>query len=316
MPQPESFPEFSRLKREIEGEITEEKLKSIFESLERKIKQGEITEEELERIWELLEKKPFLVETDNGRYLIVLSEHTKREKPERIGNPDALVLETGALNYTTSEKAEELAEKLSEFEQYKDLMKKAAKEKIPIYFVDQPLSDWELFLAEKSTKLIGIGAGSVFLGLLYGWVIRKLAQKRGEESERMSRREFLERFLTIIGAASIAAGVWGLKTLPERLTPGIIKLRNIIIAYKLEEIAKRLKSKLGRKPEISVVIGAAHFGLIPDLEKIEAGEKSRFRKKTTPTIVRLDFDEKEGRWKTTEIFEAEILKKLVETENK
>lgn len=59
MPQPESFPEFSRLKREIEGEITEEKLKSIFESLERKIKQGEITEEELERIWELLEKKTF-----------------------------------------------------------------------------------------------------------------------------------------------------------------------------------------------------------------------------------------------------------------
>lgn len=33
-------------------------------------------------------------------------------------------------------------------------------------------------------------------------------------------------------------------------------------------------------------------------------------------IVRLDFDETEGRWKTIEIFETENLKKLLETKEK
>jgi hypothetical protein len=281
-----------------------------------------------------------IVETPEGIFRIAYGRHDVPQNPEDVKGVDAIMLESGMLQYyLNQEEAIREFPLLYESVQYKNLIKEAAKAKQPIYLTDLDPRMENAILAFLLQTAEGMGAIGLDLWLLY-----LLGLKVITKSKKITRRDFLKLLLlagyfgTQLGE-SFTYPIEGnieedtltskinrfLINLNEKIHPEthmvILTLRNLIMAQKLTTIAKELQQKIGKKPEIGIVVGARHIGIedalkmskkermeiikrilnIPALEKLREG---------IATIARFDYKHEKGQWELTEFYKDPNLLEL------
>lgn len=232
----------------------------------------------------------------------------KKTSAEALDGADALILELIS-NYESMEQAEDTFSFLNGTEQYKELIEKAIEKKIPICVVD--LSEDTLNslakagdgskvteLANHGKKLTyeAVGGLALFLSIF----------SNIQAKEPMNRRDFLKASFKMAAAAYLGAPMLetslleksadgkninegaldrqAAKTLgkinaaihPE-LGTATIRGRNLLMAQKAEFLSEMLKQDLERKPEVAMVIGAAHYGIESDLEKPAAERMEKLK---------------------------------------
>lgn len=255
------------------------------------------------------EKNYAEVETENAKYKIAYGDHTKKTSAEALEGADALILELIS-NYGSMEQAEDTFSFLNGTEQYKDLIESAIEKKIPICVVD--LSEDTL----NSLSKAGSGSKETELGthgkkLTYeaagGLALFLSLFSNIQAKEPMSRRNFLKSSFKMAAAAYLGAPLLETSlleksadgkninenaldrqttktlgkinsTLHPELSTATIHGRNLLMAQKAEFLSEMLKQDLERKPQVAVVVGAAHYGIENDLEKPEAERMEKIKK--------------------------------------
>jgi DNA polymerase IIIc chi subunit len=280
-----------------------------------------------------------IVETPEGIFRIAYGRHKVPQNPEDVKGVDAIMLESGMLQYyLNQEEAIKEFPLLYESVQYKNLIKEAAKAKQPIYLTDLDPRMENAILAFLLQTAEGMGAIGLDLWLLY-----LLGLKVITKSKKITRRDFLKLLaaayfgtelvesFTYPRKGNIEEGTLTRKinrsliNLNEKIHPEtnmvILTLRNLIMAQKLTTIAKELQQKIGKKPEIGIVVGARHIGIedalkmskeermeiikrilsIPALEKLREG---------IATIARFDYNQTTEQWELTEFYKDPNLLEL------
>lgn len=243
------------------------------------------------------------VETDEGVFNIVYSHHDTPNDPSIVQNTDALILE-GEMHYSADERLVANLDERSQSVQYAPLFSAAAAQKKPMFFVDISAETAKnldgIFSGGRQEARMSVAKLEALSSLLL--VAYKMhAALRGKGTSTggkpLSRREFfgaatqesvlpLAAYLATPLAESALAHTAGERTVsrqtyralhavnttmhPELPDSLLAEVRNALIAQKSESVARRLKSALGRKPTITIVIGAAHIGLEDQLRAPEA----------------------------------------------
>lgn len=237
---------------------------------------------------ENIEKKSNVVEleTSNARYSIVYSLHNIPNRPEVIEGADGIILEFIG-NYQTPKNAEKTSEFLLKANQYKEVIKLAVEKQKPIYLVDLSMDtrlEHNLSFPLKNALLPFIEAAAAG-GLIFSGI------KNLNKQRNISRRDFLKlgakigvaSYLSLPQASRIFSNIatghfkhepdeksfsrkaekfsHKLEVISHPELYSILNTRNDLIAEKSEAIAKMIKEEVGRKPQLSILIGAGHTGL-------------------------------------------------------
>ncbi len=272
-----------------------------------------------------LEPNVVEIETEKGRFSIVYSLHDIPVRPETIRNVDAVILELVG-NYDSLEGAKKDIDLASDKRSsYRYILPTAARSEQPLFFLD--------FIADESeTKKLAqeMGVKNQILPMvefLFGTILTIGGTINYGSKNRLerTRRDFLK-----LGGASLLGAYLSLPKLSQVLeapyaikhqVPGQTDLiwrahkmsgnfsklihpemrsvgyetRNILIAQKSETVAKLLAQELKRKPKLSIIVGAGHYGLEHTLQidensrvgKLAKDLGDKFRKQGA--ITRVDF---------------------------
>lgn len=312
-----------------------------MKSIEKFIPKEEKFEEK-----EKLPPNVVMVETPEAKFRIAYGTHSTEQKPEELGKPDALMLESlGLIDYTSSKKLveEEFDKKVRESIQYRKIIKRAEEKEKPIFLGD--ITEWEsAALLQFGLQFLEPMIGVLLLGsLLRSWVKEKLTNL---PKKKLTRREFLKKSISALYFLSDLPGgvirylfeeegildeksasraverfLWDLN---EKIHPEtkaiIVTLRNHLMAQKMKTISERLEIQ-NRKPEVTTVVGAFHHGIEEALEEddeervklvdkllsVPGLEKTREK---IATIARLDFNKEKDGWELTEQFKDPHLLKI------
>jgi hypothetical protein len=270
------------------------------------------------------------ISSKNADYKIVYSSHLRKNNPEDVKGSDAIFLEF-MFDYSKEGEVEDIIDKqLNQDGQYSEIIKYAAENNIPVYFVDLSLKTLEgkdFHGIENAIKknLIPV------LGLTAGYKLIKSSVK-DMKTNGVTRRSFLKTLgKTMIGAYASTPGLEpvsalastklsqhepdenssmrhaqrDLSKLNDSIHPYLksyrMEGRNCLIAHKAEIIAEDLSDKLGHKPRLSIVIGAMHVDIEDDLKMDDIDRVRQLSKyfnnteiENEKTIVRIDFDNSEG----------------------
>lgn len=262
--------------------------------------------------------------TEQADYKIVYSVHTRQNNPGDIVGSDAIILEYG-IDYSNADEVINVLNKdVEDNQQYKAIIEYARANKIPIYFVDvslktrneKDLLDLAKLVKKALIPVVGAkvsyalgksvikdmkelpinrrnflkGLGKTMLAVYTG--TPALEPTAALASTRLSHEPDEEGVLRKIerGVADINSSIH-----PELKTFSM-EGRNALIAQKAESIAKDLESRLGKRPKLSVIIGALHTGIEKDLKMKETerqvGMRKYFTEKeldTEKAITRVDF---------------------------
>lgn len=243
------------------------------------------------------------VETDAGVFNIVYSYHDIPNDPTIVQNTDALILE-GEMHYSADERLVANIDERSQSMQYAPLFSAAAAQRRPMFFVDISAETAKnldgIFSGDRQEARMSVAKLEALSGLLL--VAYKMhAALRGKGTSAgekpLSRREFfgaaaqetalpLAAYLATPLAESALTRTADERTVsrqtyralhavnttmhPELPDSLLAEVRNALIAQKSESVARSLKSALGRRPTVTIVIGAAHIGLEDQLRAPEA----------------------------------------------
>lgn len=273
-----------------------------------------------------------IIETPEAKFRIIYSRHDIASQPEDMGKADAVAFE-GIGDYTTKRQAEFLVVDLYDNRSSAPIVKRAKQEGKPIFFIDISEHD-TADLIQKGLRALEVGVGFSLLLSLSKDIINK---------NKISRRDFLKKAAKGLGGlyffshipkiiVSALDNIDGrskqgaisrfLSDLDEKIHPEtesiVLTLRNHLMAQKLTYIASHMRQSINKKPEIGLVIGAAHTGiekalleknkeriaLIDKLLRVPGLGKSRER---IATIARLDFDEKPYNWVAQILEDPELI---------
>jgi hypothetical protein len=295
-------------------------------------------------------KKPELppnvvkIETKEGIFRIAYGVHTVPQKPEDVKGTDAIMLESGDLEYHLApEKAIKALHELSQHTQYRNIIEKAAEARQPIY-----LTDVYEGLALDLLRMF-LGATEMLIAFEALVSLYKLGREMIRTS-KMTRRDFLKlvgkTFLaTYFGShfvetlSSLAFPIKGgidektairkinrfLINLNEKSHPEVytvvLTLRNLIMAQKLITIAKEIHNEIDEKPEIGVVVGGGHIGIERALKlttkermntigKILSIPGLKGLRENVAAIARFDYDPQIGKWQLTKFYKDPSLLNL------
>lgn len=299
-------------------------------------------EKELLESEEKLPPNVKVVETEKAKFRIAYGVHTVEQKPEDLGEVDALMLESGSFDYTSSkERVENLfADKIRHYAQYRKIIKRAEKKEKPIFLGDITEEDavtalqmglkllepimgvWVLASLLRSGELIlpaeiatgyllsETSAVGIVDGIILGTKIRDYLF--GEKNPSVDKKSFsraVERFLG---------------DLNERIHPEtntiLVTLRNNLMAQKLKTVSEKLEIQ-NRKPEVGISIGEYHHGIEKalkkdDEERVKLVDKllnvpglKKTREKIA-TIAKFDFNKEEDKWELTDRFKDPHLAKI------
>ncbi|QQG46485.1 MAG: hypothetical protein HYY55_01420 [Candidatus Niyogibacteria bacterium] len=292
-------------------------------------------------IKEGLTENAVLIESPEAKFRIVYGVHTVPQKPEDIGKADAVFLETIG-DYSTPVRAENTMNSWARhFVQYRPVIERIEKEKRPVFLAD--ISEAEMRMNIETILQIVEPTLGIFLlaSLSKDFTSEKKISRREflKKSAKaaaglyffshtsMSISAILERKRVDEQSATRAVSRF-LMDLNERIHPEtekiILTLRNHLAAKKMRAIAGHLRAESGEvseKPELAAIFGAAHHGieralqkedkeLMRIIEKILQQPGLEEARKKIAKIARLDFNEREDRWKTTEIFDDPDLAKI------
>lgn len=248
------------------------------------------------------------LETENARYQIVYSIHNRINNPNVIQGADAVVLEATdittkkklleILKWETEEKTDPIVSFLTA-PQYKEIIQAAFANRTPMYFADAV----ETAGFKREDKIVDFVVPVEELAAL------GLGLSAAKDLKQTDRRAFITGVAKAAGAAYLSSSIPQIATemaagttffsepdessisrKAERVVGGIneaihpeqhtemVTSRNTLIAEKSEIIAKLLRKELGRKPQIAIVIGAAHFGIEDELAASESERIRRLRK--------------------------------------
>jgi hypothetical protein len=219
------------------------------------------------------------VSTENANYYLIYGSHLLESWEDPIERSDAIILETGALDPKFFEK------KVASHPQYKRIIAHAIDTSKRIWTVDTPPTlSGELLSFLKTFGGVYVGVESIFR---IGSRIKK---------KKMSRREFLRESAVLLGSLALAdtmahlsavslspggklegrelVAAWTSET--ERILPTpLIELRDLISAYKTEGyVSPYIKSTIKRRPNIALVYGAHHAGILDRLKNMEDTKRS------------------------------------------
>jgi pheromone shutdown protein TraB len=288
-----------------------------------------------------------IVELPEGRFRIAYGVHRLPQNPKDVKGVNAIMLESGSLKYYPEKEAEKAFDALRSFIQYRNIIGEAAAARQPIYLTDIDTGAVRSLLTLRLLPLAeGISAAVLILRSLF-----ELGHKILKTSKTMTRRDFLK----LLGTSSLAAyfGTQLGEQLGEYLTGStkggldektairkiyrfliklnemvhpethlvILTLRNLIMAQKLITIARDLRSEIGRKPEIGVVVGGAHIGIEGALKLTTKERMNTLRKilsipglkdlrENVAAIARFDYDPQTGEWWLTKFYKDPSLLNL------
>ncbi len=257
---------------------------------------------------------------------------------------DALILELMGFDYTLpKDVVEENFKKIKENEllisQYGKIIKKAEELGKPIFLGDITKVVSESLLTEGMQILEPIAGMALIASLI----------KDMSENKKMTRREFmLKAFGGSYALSKISNDtveiLYGFykRGLPDEQSPVrkttrffdevndaihpetrnkiTIKLRNLLYAQKMKEVARKFKIK-GRKTEVAVAIGSDHHEIEKDflkedeeivkqISQLLSNPKLKDVREKIATIARFDFSEKENKWELTDRFKDPYLAKI------
>lgn len=292
------------------------------------------SEEKLLSEHESLPKNVVIVETPEARFRIIYGFHDTAQKPEDIGSASAVALEVTG-DYSDRDNAERVMKWAVGHEQYKLLVGRLQNEKKPIFLIDMSKGD-VILLMQHFLPIAEIVAG---YGLLASLAEDSIKERAPGEQKPLTRRTLLRKAAKGVAGAYFLSqlpfqGIFGIgrevdeesmkrsidrflvdleeKTHPET-TAILLTLRNDLMAQKLATIAEKLRQQsASARPEIGIVVGAAHVGIERSLQKSAAERKDLIQKlmmtpglgeaqKRIATIARMDFDQDAGKWIATEI---------------
>ncbi len=273
------------------------------------------------------------LETTNAKYRLIYSVHTRQNNPEDVAGSDAIVLEVRFDYHDTKKSERTIFDEVDLFQQYGEVIKYAAQHSIPIFFVDLSLNvrdkrknvGIEHFLKKVMAPYVGVGIGyKIFKSL-----VKDLKQ------EHLTRRSFLKILGKTLGAAYLGtpavetvSGIVStnfaqnepdenslsrkfsktVSEINENIHPELKSLklegRNFLIAEKSELIAVDLSKKIGSKPKVSIIIGAAHVGIEKALKMTESDRAEQLKKYLTvdeieneETVTQISFENTEKGFK-------------------
>ena len=259
-------------------------------------------------------------ETDKARYRIIYGIHHIETDPATLENLDGVMLEI--INPLESEEGvrlsvEHLQKKVL---QYRKLLQHCQRHGIPIFLTDLSYNAYRQteYHNEMAIKEIYLPVLEAILGvILVVSGATNVVQQKG-----ISRREFLKQGLKgLVGSYLLMSQVnkslmetkkepdekakmrqfskqlEGItKTLHPEMRNVIVAGRNDLFAQKGEVIADTIQTPNNRKPNLGIVIGAAHTGIedslhLTEQERIERLKKVFGEKRLAVErhIVRLDF---------------------------
>lgn len=219
-----------------------------------------------------------IVETEHAEYRIVKSFHVMPNTKEELGKPDMVVLETGSRHYRDN--PEILIKKIEDSIQYGNILVELKNRETPIYFIDTPFKPTadslikEHFL-KKENETKHLGKRGIAFGLSLAALIKEI-----RNNDKVTRRDFFRKITTAGGALFLLTKAANpvfeladryLNPLADKdkldieekygdekkvTSELVLSLRNLIIAQKLEDIAKTIGE--GKKPKITVFIGSLH----------------------------------------------------------
>src|SRR3990167_1798762 len=285
--------------------------------------------------WNIPEKEKNVteLETPNALYKIIYGVHELEQSPEVIKNSDGLIVEAVG-DFSSQEKVEKFLENVKKIPQHAKLVDYFRTENKSLYLVD--LNALAMFYEQRADSLnfletIG-GAGLAIWGMK-DYVDEKtktLRQRNSHSPEDMTRRDFLKKIGTgakIAGSAYLLSPIAGEKfgqlvsqpqedtimrkidkkiiaaneTIHPEIYNTLLTFRNYLIAQKAEYIAQQKFKETQDKPELSILIGAAHTGIESALTmnndermkllKENIAEDNRLKQSS---IVKIDFDNDEA----------------------
>jgi len=227
------------------------------------------------------------LETENAIYHIKCEMHNLGEKPEQIAFSDALFVEgifDGEIFRSAASGDAEAIESLRDA-RCKDWVESSASE-VPVYNIDTAMG------IRRGPMLSAFTAVETIAGV---GVLAKVIQNGWRSPPRTRRRVMKDLALKATGIHLLTPLMSGLASyliykpsigqkaqaiagrslsIPLEATvmahPEIyhytIGTRNLIMAAKAEAVAARLKQQLGRKPIVTIVVGALHGGIEADLK--------------------------------------------------
>lgn len=215
---------------------------------------------------------------------------------------------------------------------YQNIIKRAKKERKPLFIPDinRALYNKKEMSSDKEAIIKIIEA---VLGCSLVVMSVTDAAKIIKSNEPVTRREFLKKGAKIIGqlsgaaylgaprvaeiAIKNAAEYYMLEPTKERLgnlqkaqktyemiektnpldsqPTFTVDTRNALIAQKAEAVAEVMEKELGRKPELSLAIGALHFGIVESLQQTSAQRMKKLKNDLGEhlaeenRIIRIDF---------------------------
>lgn len=216
------------------------------------------------------------IETRQAVYSVVYGLHTSPLNPQLlVPKPDIVLLESGNANWS-ADPAHYVTHLKNSFPPYSQLISTCEERAIQVAFGDFGLTSKAL------------GADFVFFGASKALTANTLAVdlvSKALQRERICRRELVGKTLAaaflgmpLVTSCLNTAAVFTdtgqnitaeIKQLADTLNPEdhfiINTLRNKVIAYKEQQMARDLWDIYGRKPHIATVIGAQHLGLEREL---------------------------------------------------
>lgn len=267
------------------------------------------------------------LETDNAFYNIVYSIHTVPNQPATLRGADAAVFEL-----VSRYDPEIIKYGVLLADNYRYVLSDAIRHQKPVYCTDLSIGSTEGIQESeidrevlKSELLLKV---ETMIGFsLVPTTIQSLAKEVSPKEPGRNRRSFLTTlakagatfyFLAPIGErkssvnttstftqepneASLDRKVERLlrgintKIHPELVEKLVLRVRNDLIAQKTETAARQLSKTLGRKPTVSLYVGAAHTGIERSLQDIEEKRLQRLKENlgnnfaSQGRIIRLDF---------------------------
>lgn len=269
------------------------------------------------------------ISTENAEYKIIYSVHGRQNDPGDVEGSDAIMLEFMPENFEEDRVAKIIKDQTEQQQQYAEVVKYATSHNVPLYFIDL---SWKTS-SEKDPKDV-IRAMKKYVapvvGLKIGYEVVKSAAKN-MKNKPVTKRDFLSAFgktlvasyfstpaadvVTALASTQLATHepdeTTMIRTLErnvrdvnDKLHPELrhfsLEGRNTLMAEKAELVAKTL-NKGGKKPKISIIIGARHTSIEDNLKMPEGVRREELRKYFTSeeiegekTIAKVDFKKSEG----------------------
>lgn len=236
------------------------------------------------------------VETPSAVYNIIYSNHGVQNHPEDIFGSDGVIME-GILGDVDTNDIENILRKQMELNrQYGQVIRYASEHNIPLYMAD---------ISEKSdTGSSEIITKKIIAPIVGGYLSYRFLKSSISDIAKkpVTRRSFLKNFGKTVAAAYLSTPAVELassevKRLSDKeinesdvsrniqrhaakinnsihpeLNTLTLEGRNSLIAMKSDNIAKNLSHSLGRKPNISLIIGGRHIGIE---ESLKISDKER-----------------------------------------